>query len=487
MKSCENLKLKANNCILPSMREATIGLEIHAELKTKTKMFCRCANDPDKAPANTHICPICMAHPGALPTINKEAVKSIVKVGLALGGNIADFSEFDRKSYFYPDMPKAYQISQFKYPIVSGGSLAGVQITRVHLEEDTARSLHDQDDAKTLIDFNRSGVPLMELVTEPVVKDAEHARRFAKELQLLLRRLGVSDANMEQGQMRVEANISLRNPDGSFGTKVEVKNLNSFKSVFGAIEYEIKRQNEILSKGGVVEQETRGWDENKLVTFSQRKKEGSADYRYFPDPDLPKMVLSEVKEFDLETLKDELPELPAQTKERLSAMGLASESADILVADSYLLSIFDYAVNILGQDNAKLIANYLLSDMVSSLQGRQTPGLERPFADIMLLLSQDKISSRVAKDLIAKITQDTSIDINSYVQENNLMQNNDPELLKSVLQEVISQNAKAVEDFKSGNEKALGAIIGQSMKKLKEQGISADPRALNNLAKELIS
>ncbi len=467
------------------MYKATIGLEIHAELKTKSKMFCSCLNDPDNSEPNTNICPVCMAHPGTLPTINKEAVKHMIKIGLALGGNIADFSEFDRKSYFYPDIPKAYQISQYKYPIVSGGELEGVKITRVHLEEDTARSLHDKSDTHTAIDFNRAGVPLMELVTEPEVQDAEHARRFAKELQHLLRYLGVSDANMEKGQMRVEANVSIQNPDGSFGTKVEVKNLNSFKSVHDAIEYEIKRQIKLIESGEKVVQETRGWDENKGITFSQRSKEDAKDYRYFPDPDLPKMLLHSFEEFDLESLKNELPELPWQFRARLKSYGLQDKIVEFFVDNLQYKALFDRAIESLGEENAKLIANYISSDLASH-DIELTENLQNSFVEILKLLSNDDISSRVAKDLIEKLAREGAFEVMRFVEENNLKQVKDTALLESVLKEVLSKNNKAIEDYKAGNQKALGAIIGQSMKALKEQGVSADPRLLNELAKKLI-
>jgi aspartyl-tRNA(Asn)/glutamyl-tRNA(Gln) amidotransferase subunit B len=240
----------------------TIGLEIHAELKTRTKMFCGSLNDPHDSDPNTHVCPVCLAHPGTLPVINKEAVEHVIKVGLAVGGSLATFTEFDRKNYFYPDIPKGYQISQYKYPLVQGGELAGVKLTRIHLEEDTARSQHDQGEG-SLVDYNRAGVPLMELVTEPVIHDAETAGNFARELQLLLRTINVSDANMEMGEMRVEANISVSR-DATLGTKVEVKNLNSFRAVEAAIKYEIERQIDVLERqGGKIMQETRGWDDQR--------------------------------------------------------------------------------------------------------------------------------------------------------------------------------------------------------------------------------
>jgi len=292
----------------------TIGLEIHAELNTRTKMFCDSVNNPDENRPNVNICPVCMAHPGTLPVINRDAVRHILRIGSAIGGKLADFSEFDRKSYFYPDIPKGYQISQYEYPLVKGGELAGVAITRVHLEEDTARSTHSN--GKSLVDFNRAGIPLMELVTEPVLHDAEMAGRFARELQLLLRTLGASEANLEKGEMRIEANISVSNKEGRYGTKVEVKNINSFRSVERAIAFEIKRQIDLLEGGGKVVQETRGWDEAKQVTFHQRFKEGSADYRYFPEPDLPKLSISEIPEFSSESMEKTLPELPWDRRNR---------------------------------------------------------------------------------------------------------------------------------------------------------------------------
>ena len=278
------------------------------ELKTATKMFCRCKNDPDEKRPNVNICSVCTAQPGALPVINKEAVRQVLRVGSALNGQIAGFTEFDRKNYFYPDIPKGYQISQYKYPLITGGELNGVAITRIHLEEDTAKSTHSDSVDESYLDFNRGGLPLMELVTEPVIHDGQTASAFAKEFQLLLRYLGASEANMEKGQMRIEANISVaplsprsdlkfaQGPTSleALGTKVEVKNLNSFKSVERAIEFEIDRQIKELEGGGKIIQETRGWDENKQKTFSQRLKESSHDYRYFPDPDLPKLFLSEI-------------------------------------------------------------------------------------------------------------------------------------------------------------------------------------------------
>ncbi|MEK9185635.1 MAG: Asp-tRNA(Asn)/Glu-tRNA(Gln) amidotransferase subunit GatB, partial [Patescibacteria group bacterium] len=311
----------------------TIGLEIHAELKTRTKMFCDCKNDSGEERPNVNICPVCLGHPGTLPVINREAVRSVLKVGAALGGRFATITEFDRKNYFYPDIPKGYQISQYKHPLVSGGELSRVKITKVHLEEDTGTSIHsssftkataDKEGEYSLVNFNRAGVPLMELVTEPVIHSAAEAVKFAKELQLLLQYLEVAEANMEKGEMRVETNISLapRSPDGGggkLGTKVEIKNLNSFKATEKAIIYETKRQSDLLEKGENVVQETRGWNEERGETFSQRQKEESHDYRYFPEPDLPRIDITKVFEFNRENILAALPATPQNKRENLSS------------------------------------------------------------------------------------------------------------------------------------------------------------------------
>ncbi len=471
------------------MWEATIGLEIHAELKTKSKMFCFCNNNPDDSEPNTEICPICMAHPGTLPVPNKAAIESIVKIGLAVGGDVANYSEFDRKSYFYPDIPKAYQISQYKYPIVSGGSINGIALTRIHLEEDTARSIHDQDPNYTYIDFNRAGVPLMELVTEPVIRNAEEARDFAKELQLLLRYLDVSDANLEKGQMRIEANVSIKNPDGSFGTKVEVKNLNSFSAVYNAIKYEINRQIELLEAGENVVQETRGWDENKQCTFSQRVKEEAADYRYFPDPDLSKLELHSL--FNIEELKEKLPELPWEKRERYKALGLSDQDTEFLVQNQASSSFFDSILKQNPDLPYKKLANYVINDLAGLIKDAENiPALlnkiENQFSILMSYSLNDKISSRTTKDIISLLIENNELDVEAYIKDNNLEQNNDPEMMKGILQEILPEFEQAVQDYKAGNEKALGAIIGPAMKKLRENGITPNPKVLMELLKELI-
>ena len=446
--------------------KATIGLEIHAELKTRTKMFCNSKNDPDEKQPNVNVCPVCMAHPGTLPVINKEAVKHVIKVGLALGGDIADFTEFDRKNYFYPDIPKGYQLSQYQYPIVSGGSLNGIKITRVHLEEDTAKSNHEKGDY-TLVDFNRAGVPLMELVTDPVVKNATEAGAFARELQLLLRSLGAGDANMDKGEMRVEANISVSKTD-KFGTKVEVKNINSFRAVEKAIDYEIKRQIDVLEEGGEIKQETRGWDENKGSTFSQREKESSHDYRYFPDPDLPKLKLREIAEFDLEKLRKEIPELPWQKRGKyISQFGMRPEQAEMFVQSDIFATFLNSLV--LGKENlfSEIISgyvNFITSDLAGLLKdgANKVPSVEH-FDELMNLWGKKEITTRMAKDLLAIMVRDDRAP-GVLMKDNNLTANANDIDLDSVVSKIVSSNEKVVADYRAGKEAALQFLVGQGMK-----------------------
>jgi aspartyl-tRNA(Asn)/glutamyl-tRNA(Gln) amidotransferase subunit B len=452
----------------------TIGLEIHAELKTQTKMFCACKNNPDEEKPNVNICPVCMAHPGALPVINKKAIENVIKVGLAIGGNIADFTEFDRKNYFYPDIPKGYQISQYKYPIVSGGHLANFDVTRVHLEEDTANNKHDRGDF-SLIDFNRAGLPLMELVTEPNTFEddntaAKSSSNFAKELQLILWYLGVSEANMEKGEMRVEANISISEDKNKLGTKVEVKNLNSFRSVERAIKYEIDRMIELSKngKGEEIVQETRGWDEGKQNTFSQRKKESSHDYRYFPDPDLPKLKLHGV--FDLNKMKSELPELPETKRLRYKKdFRIKDEDIESYINDKTLGAWFENIAKILNdKEKIKIASNYITSDYLGLKKNNKNTKAPKAnnFAELINLVAENKISSRTAKDILVIIVINDESPL-KIATEKNLLQNNDEGKLKEIAQKIIDNNPKVVADYKGGKENALMSLVGQIMKETK--------------------
>ncbi|MEI6580589.1 MAG: Asp-tRNA(Asn)/Glu-tRNA(Gln) amidotransferase subunit GatB [bacterium] len=475
---------------MPKKYYPTIGLEIHAELKTQTKMFCACRNDPDVDMPNINICPVCMAHPGTLPVPNKKAIESVVKVGLAVGGSIADFTEFDRKNYFYPDIPKGYQISQYKYPIVSGGRLVDFDITRVHLEEDTANNKHDKGDF-SLIDFNRAGVPLMELVTEPntFVDDitaAKGSSNFAKELQLILWYLGVSDVNMEKGEMRVEANISVSEDKNKLGTKVEVKNLNSFRSVEKAIKYEVDRMIELLEsgKGDEIVQETRGWDEVKQKTFSQRKKESSHDYRYFPDPDLPKMKLHEA--FDLEKMKKELPELPLAKRERYKKdFCIKDEDIESYINDLELGEWFEDISKILSTtEKVKIASNYITSDFLGLKKNNKDAKMPKPenFAELINLLFENKISSRGAKDILAMIVINDESPF-KIATEKNLLQKNDEGTIREIVEKTIKENPEVVATYKAGKENAIMSIVG---KVIKESSGSANPQIVIKLLKEML-
>ncbi len=480
----------------------TIGLEIHAELKTKSKMFCGCKNDPDEETPNTNICPICLAHPGTLPVLNKEAIKHVIKVGYAVKGDIADYTEWDRKNYFYPDIPKGYQISQYKYPLVSGGSLAGVALTRIHLEEDTAQSTHDTHH-KSLINFNRSGVPLMELVTEPVIHDAETAVRFAKELKLVLQYLGVGEANLEKGEMRIEANISMATEEdtraGKFGTKTEVKNLNSFKVVEKAILYEITRQTALIEKGDKVTQETRGWDEDTGVTYSQRAKESSHDYRYFPDPDLPKLDVSLVKEFSRDEVSRNMPELPEEKRERMKKDFEMTEKEISIFIDVPAIGLYLEEVGKCLDHNKKLVRsaiNYIVSDYLGFIK-KENMNPEtaidtiepKNFATVMSMIGSGLISSRGAKDLLALLFKlgleksGADTDVEKLAEEKGLIQKSDEGEIKKVVEEIIKNNATVVEDYKKGKAVALMFLVGQGMKATKG---SANPEVLKKIIIELI-
>ncbi len=488
-----------------------IGLEIHAELKTHSKMFCACRNNPDEPQQNKNICAICMGHPGTLPVLNKAAIKHVIRVGVAVGADIADYTEWDRKNYFYPDIPKGYQISQYAYPLIKNGSItvgdSEIKLTRIHLEEDTASSSHDHpQDASgqsfSLVDFNRAGVPLMELVTEPVIHDAKTAGNFAKELQLLLRELGAGDANMEKGEMRVEANISVSTDPRAhdfpydfkhFGRKVEVKNLNSFRSAERAIEFEIARHIDILERAAqkaqdpqnpqdptlIIAQETRGFDETTGKTFSQRAKEDSHDYRYFPDPDLPKLFLSEIPEFNLETIKTELPTLPWELRAKyLTDFGMKEEDAEMFVQNVMFRDFFDeFTKTVVDAENGdiekiKLGINYITSDIAGLVKKTGSPILvpAHILGEIVTLLKAGELSSRGAKDLIALFWQEDKKMLvqgksaNQIAEEMGILIKNDPEALEKMIIEVIDANPTVLASYKAGKEASLQFFVGQIMK-----------------------
>jgi len=445
-----------------------------------------------------------LGHPGTLPTINKKAVELVIKVGLAVGSQIPEFSKFDRKNYFYPDLPKGYQISQYDEPLCKGGQLflylsdddklnqRAIEIERIHLEEDTGKLIHPEDKKSTLIDFNRAGIPLMELVTKPVIHTGKEARLFAQGLQILLKTLRVSEADMEKGQMRCEVNISLKPQEQKeLGTKVEVKNLNSFKAVEKAIDFEIKRQTEILEKGEKVIQETRGWDPIKEITYSQRTKEEAQDYRYFPEPDLP--PLNVYKLFDFKKLKAELPELPWQTKQNLiQTYNILSQGANILVQDDKALLLFKETVSKLDPEYKKigtpLINNYLTTDIlgIKEKEGLDWEDIKLSsdnFAQLINNLASEKISSRVAKDILLDIIHSNQ-DVEEIIKTKGLEKIKDESILISTIEEIIKNNPKAIEDYKKGKTNTLQFLVGQTMAKLKG---AADPQELGKLIREKIT
>jgi aspartyl-tRNA(Asn)/glutamyl-tRNA(Gln) amidotransferase subunit B len=464
----------------------TIGLEVHAELATKSKMFCGCLNAPHESEPNANICPVCTGQPGTLPVPNHAAIKSVLLFGEAIGATQADYSEFDRKNYFYPDIPKAYQISQYKYPLLTGGAINGVELTRVHLEEDTARSSHEHTDG-SLVDFNRAGVPLMELVTEPVIHSAAQAGAFARELQLILQTIGISHANMERGEMRIEANISVSKTD-EFGTKVEVKNINSFKAVEAAIDFEVTRQIAALEAGEELVQETRGWNENTEKTFSQRSKETAKDYRYFPDPDIPKFKLSEIEEFTPTALRASLPVLPAEKRKILRDLDITGDVQDTLVSQLSLGALF-FGVHDTHADQPELlglIANYIAGDI--NKLAKDTPEyLDRldvaKLVELFMLNQDGVLGSKAVKQLLP-ILPDIDGTVLAYAEEKRLVQITDEAALRNIATEIVAENPDQVAEYKAGKDALIKFLVGQGMKKT---GGSAHPELLEASIKSVIA
>jgi aspartyl-tRNA(Asn)/glutamyl-tRNA(Gln) amidotransferase subunit B len=461
--------------------EAVIGIECHVELKTKTKMFCACANEFGGEP-NTKVCPVCLALPGALPVANKEAIAHMIAAGLAFNAEIPAFSKFDRKNYFYPDMPKDYQISQYDMPLTQGGvvrywledgTMKECRLTRIHLEEDTGKSTHagGSGDGRiagsthSLIDFNRAGVPLMECVSEPDIRSAEEAVGYLEALKRTFVQLGVSDVKMEEGSLRCDANVSIR-PIGSteYGTKTEIKNMNSFRSVFRAIESEIERQIEVLESGGRIVQETRGWDESQGITHSMRSKEQAHDYRYFPDPDL---VPLEVDRALVERIKSTLPLLPPQRFERYHReYGLDVKQATQLIDNLPLADYFDKAVA--ASKNPQQSMNFVLGDLSRLANETGTAVHESPvtpehLAELIALVEGKTINSKIAKELLARMWSGEGSP-KAIVEKEGLAQTSDTGEIEKFVNDVISANEKAVADYKSGKTNILGFLTGQVMK-----------------------
>jgi aspartyl-tRNA(Asn)/glutamyl-tRNA(Gln) amidotransferase subunit B len=455
--------------------EAVIGIEIHCQLRTASKMFCACSTAYDGAPPNSHVCPVCLGLPGALPVINRRAVEHVLLAGLAIGATIPAATRWDRKNYFYPDLPKGYQISQYDLPLASRGSLTvttsdgpfTVGITRAHLEEDTAKLIHGTgaDGAKvSLVDFNRSGAPLMEIVTEPDVRTAEQARRYAEELQLLLRSIGASDADMERGQMRVEANVSIR-PRGmeTYGTRIEVKNMNSFRSVERAIAHEIERQAAVLDTGGQLVQETRGWHEDRGETYRMRVKETSDDYRYFPEPDLPPLHLDPAW---LDRLRAELPELPSSRRARYQAeLGLSAYDATVLVADADAMRLFEATLAADPAVDPKQAANWVSGDYLRLRNLAATSISVEPaeLATLIRLVGDGTISRANAKEVL-ELHVASGDSTATIVAARGFEQISDTAALGATVDEVLSANPAAVADYRAGKVEVVGFLVGQVMK-----------------------
>ncbi|NQV00572.1 MAG: Asp-tRNA(Asn)/Glu-tRNA(Gln) amidotransferase subunit GatB [Parcubacteria group bacterium] len=501
--------------------QPVIGLEIHAELKTASKMFCGCLNDPGERKANINICPVCLGYPGSLPVINQEAIRKVIKTALALNCQIPETTKFDRKNYFYPDLPKGYQISQLYSPLAVEGFLEvddkKIRIREIHLEEDTGKLVHSNGADYSLVDFNRAGRPLMELVTEPDIATSIEARQFCEEFQLILRYLDVSEANMEKGQMRCEVNISLSTKKGELGTKVEIKNLNSFRAVQGSIDYEIKRQTDLLNSDEKIIQETRGWDESKQGTFSQRIKEGSQDYRYFPEPDLPPLSLKSLKAdgkkqdetqnahdiehsiVNIEEIKNALPELPQSRRIRFfEEYQLPSANINTLIINEKLADYFEQVVSELKtwlkiksidekQPMIKLTANYLLTELQKLLLVNKI-GIEdckispENFAEFITLIQQKEISSSAAQTVLKEMFA-TGADPSHIIEDKELKQVNDEDVLVKISKKVIQENPQPAKDYQLGKENALQFLVGKVMAASRGQ---ANPEIVKKLLTEAL-
>lgn len=473
--------------------EVVIGCEVHVELKTKTKIFCSCPTDFGSAP-NTHVCPVCLGLPGTLPVLNKKVLEYAIKAGLAMNCEIAHFSKFDRKNYFYPDLTKAYQISQFDLPICKNGYIdietsqgtKRIGITRIHMEEDAGKLVHQgatiTTSAGSLADYNRAGVPLIEIVSEPDMRSAEDVMAFLTNLKAIIEYTGVSDARMEQGSLRCDVNLSLR-PVGqeAFGTRAEIKNLNSFRAVERVVKYEMERQTEILEAGGKVVQETRTWDDGKGITLSLRSKEDSDEYRYFPDPDLTPIIVTDAY---IEEVRASLPEMPQVKRQRMMEEdGLPAYDAGVITASKALADFYDGVRA--HYDDAKKISNWIMVELLAKVNAE---GIEladvkiRPeqMATLLKLIDAGEISGKIAKKVFGEMFA-TGKDAEVIIKEQGLVQISDEGALKEMVAAVVEANPKSVEDYKAGKKKAMGFLVGQIMKASKGQ---ANPAVINQLLTE---
>lgn len=470
--------------------EPVIGLEIHSELKTATKIFCGCATTFG-AEQNTHTCPVCLGLPGVLPTINHRVVEFAIKAGLATNCKINKYSKFDRKNYYYPDLPKNWQTSQYDLPIAYEGHVEIevdgerkiVRLTRIHMEEDAGKLVHSgstiKDSATSNVDYNRTGVPLIEIVSEPDMHSAAEARAYMEKIKSILEYIDVSNCRMEEGNLRADINVSLR-PVGSekLGTRTEMKNINSFKALEDAINYEIERQAEVLDDGGKIIQETRTWNPEKGITQSMRSKENANDYRYMPEPDLPPIITTDE---EIENFRKSLPELPDARRARLiNDLGLSEYDAGIITSSRAMAEYFDTVVA--GGADAKLAANWIMSDLSKNLNAENltienSPVDAKRLAEMILLIQKGTISGKIAKTVFVEMwkSQDSPAKI---VKDKGLVQITDTAEIEKIVDEVISKNQKAVEEYRAGKKKAIGSLVGQIMKATKGK---ANPQMVNQL------
>ena len=466
--------------------EVVIGLEVHAELSTKTKIFCSCPTSFGAAP-NTHTCPICMAMPGTLPVLNEKVVEYAVKAGLATNCEISKDSKNDRKNYFYPDLPKAYQISQFDKPLCNHGYVEieddegnkkKVRLLRIHIEEDAGKLNHDEFAGGSLVDLNRAGVPLIEMVSEPDLRSSGEAERYLRKLKSILEYIEVSDCKMQEGSLRADVNVSVHKPGEPLGTRTEMKNMNSFRSIVRGIEYEIERQIDVIEDGGVVEQETLRWDDVSGKTFPMRDKEDAQDYRYFPDPDLVAIKLSD--EY-IENIRKTLPELPESRKERyLTEYGLSEKDANIITSSKYLSDLFEQASKICN--NPKAVNNWIISNISRILNETEMEPIQIPFdskqlAKLVILIDKGTISSSIAKKVLVEMFEHPR-DPEDIIDEKGWVQISDENAIKEVVLKILENNPQSIADYKAGKQKALGFLVGQAMKETRGK---ANPQMLNKM------
>ncbi len=466
--------------------EVVIGLEVHAELSTKTKIFCSCPTEFGAAP-NTHTCPICMAMPGTLPVLNEKVVEYAVKAGLATNCNIARESKNDRKNYYYPDLPKSYQISQFDKPLCEHGYVEidtkngkkKIRITRIHIEEDAGKLNHDEFGGGSLVDLNRAGVPLIETVSEPDMSSSEEVEAYLRKLKSIFEYIEVSDCKMQEGSLRADVNVSVRKKgDTKLGTRTEMKNMNSFRSIVRAIEYEVDRQIDVIEDGGTIEQETLRWDDVSGKTFSMRDKEDAQDYRYFPDPDLVAIKLSE--EY-IENIKNSLPELPESRKQRyLEEYKLSEKDANLITSSKYLSDLFENSIKVCN--NPKAVNNWIISDISRILNETEMDPIEIPFdseqlGKLIILIDKGTISSSIGKKVLTELFENPR-DPEIIIKEKGWIQISDEGAIKEVVLKILEQNPQSIADYKGGKDKALGFLVGQAMKETKGK---ANPQMLNKM------